>query len=54
MQGTVIRVDGGRVELQLDRAAAAVHSRLATFVLEHNRVTLRHRLQTADPYDYDF
>lgn len=54
VQGTVSRVDGGRVELQLDHAAAAVHSRLATFVLEHNRVTLRHRLQTADPYDYDF
>lgn len=52
--GSVIRVDDGRVALRFTGDAATIRSRLATFVLEHNRVTLRHRLQVADPYDFDF
>jgi|SRR5689334_8921178 len=52
--GNVIRVEDGRVALQFTGDAMAIRSRLATFVLEQNRVTLRHRLQTHDPYDFDF
>src|SRR5262249_47030333 len=52
--GSVIRVEEGRIALHFNGGAGQVRSRLATFVLEHNRVALRHRLQVADPYDFDF
>ena len=53
-EGNITRVDGRHVAVQFNGGAAAVRSRLAKFVLEHNRMVLHHRTQMADPNDFDF
>lgn len=47
-QATVVRVADGRVDLEVDVDNRAVRSRLARFVVEHNRAVLRRRRPKAE------